>query len=145
MNFGNKLLVAFGLFATLMGYMVYRCMGTNTELVSKEYYKDEIAYQHIIDGENSANTLAAQPRWERSGNGYVLTMPASLNGKTVKGTIRFYCPASKNADRVFPLAPDKEGKQTIPVTALSRGTYTVKLDWNAGEGYYHTENAFSNL
>ena len=145
MNFGNKLLVVFGLFATLMGYMVYRCMGVRTELVSKEYYKDEIAYQHIIDGENNANALAAPPKWERSGNGYVLNMPASQHGKAVEGTIVFYCPASKTADRVFTLAPDADGKQTIPLATLSKGTYTVKLDWKNSEVLYHTESSFSNL
>ncbi len=38
-----------------MSYMIYRCMNVPVNLVSKAYYKDEIAYQEVIDAKK--NTL----------------------------------------------------------------------------------------
>ena len=41
MSWGNKLLVAFIVFAAGMFYLVYRSVNTNYELVEKDYYKSE--------------------------------------------------------------------------------------------------------
>ncbi|OYZ47929.1 MAG: hypothetical protein B7Y19_07425, partial [Sphingobacteriales bacterium 24-40-4] len=57
MNWGNKLVVVFVAFALFMGYMVYRALSTKYDLVSKDYYKDELRYQERIDGVKNAVAL----------------------------------------------------------------------------------------
>jgi hypothetical protein len=57
MNWGNKLVVVFIAFALFMGYMVYRALSTKYDLVSKDYYKDELRYQERIDGVKNAVAL----------------------------------------------------------------------------------------
>ena len=42
MTWGNKLLLVFAAFALLIGTLVYKCMQQNFELVSKDYYNDEL-------------------------------------------------------------------------------------------------------
>ena len=47
MNWGNKLLVAFIVFGLGMGYLAYRSMNTNFELVENDYYKQDGRWNRI--------------------------------------------------------------------------------------------------
>ena len=40
MNWGNKLMLVFIVFALLIGTLVYKSINTKYDLVSKDYYKD---------------------------------------------------------------------------------------------------------
>lgn len=137
MNWGNKLLLVFAIFGSGMSYMVYRCMQTPVDLVSKDYYKEELAYQQVIDGTRHANALSTQPRLAPSSDGLHLQLPAEMKQKSLTGLIRFYCPADATRDRDIPLMPDTEAGQTIPKDVLSPGQYTVSVSWNAaGTSYF---------
>ena len=57
MNWGNKLLLTFLVFGGLMAYLVYRSLNTNFELVEKDYYKNELKYQQVIDGSKRISDL----------------------------------------------------------------------------------------
>ncbi|MFZ8343681.1 FixH family protein, partial [Staphylococcus aureus] len=54
MNWGYKLLLAFISFALIIGILVYKSINTKYDLVSTEYYKDELRYQDKIDGSGNA-------------------------------------------------------------------------------------------
>jgi nitrogen fixation protein FixH len=137
MNWGNKLLLVFAIFGSGMSYMVYRCMQTPVDLVSKDYYKEELAYQQVIDGTRRANALSTQPRLTATPEGLRLQLPAEMKQKTLTGLIRFYCPADATRDHDIPLIPDAGAGQTIPKEFLTPGQYTVSVSWNtAGTNYF---------
>ena len=58
MNWGYKLMFVFIVFAGLMGTLVYKSMNTKYELVTKDYYKDELKYQDRIDAKNESSKLS---------------------------------------------------------------------------------------
>ena len=57
-NWGHKIILVFVVFVSLIATLVYKSVHTNFELVTKEYYKDELVYQRVIDGTHNANRLA---------------------------------------------------------------------------------------
>ena len=57
LNWGQKMMLVFLVFVGGMSYLVYRCVKTNYDLVSTDYYKEELSYQQVIDGESRANQL----------------------------------------------------------------------------------------
>jgi len=137
MNWGNKILIVFTLFAGGMSYMVFRCMQTPVDLVSKEYYKEELAYQQVIDGTRRANALSGQPKLSPTDTGVDLQLPTEMKQKTLTGQIRFYCPADATRDRDITLNADAAGNQTIPKAALAPGQYTVSISWTTeGKDYF---------
>ena len=69
MNWGNKILVVFVAFGSMISYMVYRCVKTPVNLVSEQYYKDELAYQNVIDGTKRANALSGKLELAQEDNG----------------------------------------------------------------------------
>ena len=139
MNFGNKLLLVFAAFAGLLSYMTYRCFAVPVDLVSTEYYKDEISYQDIIDGTKNANALNGKTSVEANGKDVVVQLPTEMKGHLVKGTILFYSPSQRENDRHVTLATDNDAKQLIDVKTLIKGNYTVKIDWKENSNHYYAE------
>ena len=61
-NWGTGIVIAFGLFMTFILFFVFKVQTDNkydNELYVEEYYKEELAYQEVIDGTNKANQLSA--------------------------------------------------------------------------------------
>ena len=78
MNFGNKLLLVFAAFAGLLSYMAYRCFAVPIDLVSTEYYKDEISYQDVIDGTKNANALSGKTVVATNGKDVSVQLPFEM-------------------------------------------------------------------
>jgi len=137
MNWGNKLLVTFAVFGLGMGYLVYRSMNTNFELVEKDYYKSELRYQQVIDASNRTNELSTSVTLVQSENGITLKLPDEMKNKNISGEILFYCAYDKKKDKKFPLQVNEQAQQFFPLMSVTPGNYTVKISWtNDGKTYY---------
>ncbi len=139
MNWGNKLLITFILFGTGMTFLVVRSLRTQYELVEKDYYKQELRYQDVIDGSRSANALLSPVKLEQTPEGIILEMPDEMKNKTVTGNIWFYCAYDADRDRKFSLQSAAGGMQVIPQQSVAPGDYTVKLGWSESGKKYYTE------
>jgi len=144
MSWGYKLMLTFIVFAAMMSYMVYRCYGTNFELVEKEYYKSELKYQDVIDGTENAGKLSTGPELKQSGNVLVLQMPDDMKNNPVSGTVLFYCAYNSKNDRTFSLAVDKNGTQLFNPSVLP-GSYIVKITWTGNGKKYYAERRLNIL
>lgn len=145
MNWGNKILVTYIVFATGISYLAYRSMNTNFELVEKDYYKSELQYQQVIDGTNRANALHTTVILKQENNMIWLQLPDEMKGKNISGTVLFYCAYGEMKDREFVLVPAKEGTPFFSFTNISSGNYTVKINWKSEGKDYHTEKELSVL
>jgi hypothetical protein len=143
MNWGNKLIFVFVVFGSMISYMVYRCMRTPVNLVSEQYYKDELAYQTVIDGTRQANALSGKLMLEQgAGETVRLILPRDMRGKAVEGAIFFYCPSDVSRDRRISLKVDAVGEQVIGKGMVPDGHYTVKVSWQATGVHYFMEQPF---
>jgi hypothetical protein len=139
MNWGNKLLVTFIVFGAGMSYLVYRSVTTNFELVDKDYYKNELRYQEVIDGTNRANALSVAVKLEQSGERIVLQLPAEMKDQIISGTLHFYCAYDGKKDKKFIVSTNAEGMQVLDAGQITAGNYTVKINWKANGNDYYTE------
>ena len=142
MSWGNKLIVVFIVFAGLMGTLVYACMQENFELVSKEYYNDELRYQDKIDGATNANKITPVVIGQTAEQ-VSIQFPKELQGMTAKGEAWFYCATNAGNDRKIPIALSEDGLFTVPKSLLVAARYQVKLYWTIGADKYYTEQTFS--
>jgi hypothetical protein len=143
MNWGNKLLLVFAVFGGMISYMVYRCMQTPVNLVNKEYYKDELVYQQVIDGARKANALSGKVKLQQEAAAISLQFPVEMKSGEVRGTVLFYCPSDKAKDRQLPLILDAGARQEIGTSYFLPGHYNVKIRWeNKGVAYF-TEEPFT--
>ena len=129
MNWGRSLILVFVVFAAFMGYLVYRASGTHFDLVSKEYYKDELRYQDKIDGfRNAAAMEAVQLRVDSTGI-LQIRFPEQMKGKPVQGSLWLYCKTDAGKDLHIPLAEDTTGIRVINLSGKASGKYQAKLHW----------------
>ena len=143
MNWGNKLLFVFVIFGGFISYMVYRCMQTPVNLVNKEYYRDELAYQQVIDGSRKANALRDKVQLRQTGRDIFLQLPEEMKHTAVKGSILFYCPSDAGKDRRLLLQVDSGARQTISSHVFLPGQYMVKVQWESEGAQYFTELPFT--
>lgn len=144
MNWGNKLLITFIVFGGFMSFLVYKSVTTKFDLVSKEYYKEELAYQQVIDGTKKANALAGKVSITNNEKFILLQLPKELNGQNVSGKIWFYCAADAAKDRKIDLKPDADGKQLLKKNMFFPVNYTIKIDWTSNGEHYYNETDYSN-
>ena len=145
MNWGNKLLLVFVVFAAGMFFLVYKSMHTNYELVSKEYYKDELSYQNVIDGTKSANALSSKVQIIQKNEMITVQLPDEMKNEKVSGNIWFYCASDAKKDRHIPIELNAGALQQISKKMFLPGTYTVKFDWTTNNKHYYSEEPFTIL
>lgn len=143
LNWGHKLILVFIAFGCMMSYLVYRCIKTNVEMVSNDYYKDELVYQQVIDQTARANDLSEKLKIQKEGTAVVFHFPNEVKNTVVKGIAWFYCPANARKDRKIILNVNANGLQYAPEREFIPGNYIVKVNWNSSGKDYYSEQAIS--
>lgn len=145
MNWGNRLLLVFIVFGLGMGYLVYRSMNTNYELVESDYYKQELRYQDVIDDHKQANALSAPVSLEQKDGALLLQLPEEMKNKTLSGEVYFYCSYDSKKDKRIVLKADSMGQQLLAPGTIATGSYQVKIKWTSGDKSYYSEQNISVL
>lgn len=117
-------------------------MHQNFELVSKDYYSDELHYQDKIDGMHNANKIGTVILKQNEAN-VSIQLPKEVQGLSLKGQALFYCTVNSTNDRTIPLQVNDEGLMLIDKSRLAKASYKVKLNWQIGKDQYYTEQNLS--
>src|SRR5215831_587787 len=139
LNWGHKLIIVFILFGSMMLYLVYRCVKTNYDLVSKDYYKDELVYQQVIDGAKKANLLSSKVSIDQSDKLIRIHFPKEMESQRVTGEIWFYCESDAARDRKIPLNINANGIQQVSNQAIVPGNYIARFSWDCNGQHYYSE------
>jgi hypothetical protein len=140
MNWGYKIALVYGGFVAFVIAMVVLCVKQeDIHLVSKEYYKEEIAYQDQIDKLQNTQLLRGQMGFQYIGEKQVVEFffPQFLANAT--GEILFFRPSDARKDVKIPVHMDESGKQVVPVAQLDKGLWKVKIKWSANNKDFFSE------
>lgn len=142
MNWGKKILAAYLLFVSGILVMVVKSMNQDQELVTTDYYAQELKYQQRIEDIKRTEALSASIELTSENNLLLVGIPKDMEQKSGTGTITVYCPndQSKDLKRNFSFS----GKNlTISVPYESKGNRYVKVSWTCdGHSYYAEKNIF---
>ncbi len=136
MNWGHKIILGYSLFVAGVATMITICVKQDDiHLVSKDYYKEEIAYQGQIEKLTNARNLGQPVRLGYAEAGTArLSLPASQAG--ARGRILFFRPADARQDVKIPLHLDASGNQDLSLGHLAKGLWKVKITWQqSGKDY----------
>jgi hypothetical protein len=114
-----------------VGLVVMAC-SQKVDLVSENYYDQEIKYQSRIDSSVRAKNLGATITYDSSTRHVIISLPARQVGKKLSGQIQFYRPAAAGLDLEFKLQPDANGIQSLDAAKLQNGLWKIRVAWNAG-------------
>lgn len=139
MNWGYRIAIFFMAFIAFMLFMLYQCVQQNFDLVTEDYYAQEVAFQEQINQQNNASELAQRPSWSVSEKYFNLSFPNTLD----KGSINFFRPSDKKLDFRETLEINNNGQQQIDLIKFKRGVYKVQLSWSdQNKDYYIEEQVF---
>jgi hypothetical protein len=139
LNWGHKVTIGFTAFAGMIVYLVVQCMNTHYDLVSKEYYKDELQYQQVIDETSRANQLSSRATVSQTNDQLIVQLPAEMQQQPVTGIILFYSIDNSQKDKQVALQLNGHAAQTIDSHAFIPGNYTAKIRWSSNKEQYYTE------
>jgi hypothetical protein len=142
LNWGHKILGFYLLFVAAIVYMVVLSSRQKVDLVTADYYNEEIRYQERIDESGRASALSAPIRYNIGQGLLTIQFPKEFEGKKITGEIILYCPSDDKKDiRRNIEASGNMMKVTIP--EVNKGAHTLKVKWKSdGPLYYFEENVF---
>lgn len=135
MNAGKWIFVTFVLFAGFIATLVTICVRQDISLVSKDYYKNELAYGEQVRQINNANALTEKPSMKVVGDSLVVRFPSSAVPS--RGNLLLFCPSDERGDKTFELTKTRE--QRFPLSNLNRGMYKARLSWSNGDTKFFQE------
>jgi nitrogen fixation protein FixH len=140
------IIATFVLFASYIGFMVQRALRTDVELVSPNYYQQELAYQQRM--ESVARTVAlpapVQITYEAAARRLTLELPTTLAAAGVRGQVRFFRPSNQKLDFTLPFAPTGQpARQLLSTAHLQPGHWRLRLDFTVGGQAYFIEEVLS--
>lgn len=136
-NWGHKIIVVYGLFVAGIMTMVYLTSKQNRDLVSDDYYAEELAYQEVINKSAKTASLSAPIEVVKSENMLNINFPIEFNKKISKGkwTLYFAADRKKDVHGEFEIT-NRSLKVDFPEKAS--GLYLFKIDWiSDGVSYYY--------
>lgn len=139
LNFGYKIVILYISFVALIVTLVYKCFNYKVDLVSKDYYAKELAFQDKIDASLREAHSNSTINYTTTKNGILFFVDSSLATKKINGTITFYRPSNSALDIVKPIQFNA-GKQIIPFTGFKKGHYKIQLDYTIDDLTYYKEH-----
>ena len=138
MNWGWSIVLAFSLFGAFIIALVVRSFQETIDLVSEDYYQQELGYQQQIDKMTNNQALLVPLTFTQQAQQLVVQFPADLAAE-VKGEIHLFCPSDARSDQIMTIALNPQRQQIIATDGLITGRYKVKVDWTSRDAAYYTE------
>lgn len=125
-------------FIILILSLVSMAVRQNVDLVSKDYYEQELKFQNKIDKVNLTRSLKEQVNWEIKQESLCLKFPEQFKGKKINGSIYFFRPSDASYDKTISLSTDTI-LLNIPIAQLKMGMYKIQIDWEVDNNQYYNE------
>jgi hypothetical protein len=109
------------------------------DLVSKDYYQEEMNYQSRIDKISNAQNLETPLQFELKNENEILELHFPENMKNISGTVQLYRPTNAKKDVKVKIQTDTHNSQVISTKNLEKGLWRVKIDWQHNLTEYYNE------
>jgi hypothetical protein len=140
LNWGHKIAIVYMLFMAFIIFMVVLSSSHDHQLVSENYYENEMAVQGTIDASKNMagapfNVLISET------DGAILLAFADFKGREVsEGTVNLYKPDNRALDEEHPLVLNISDEMQIMPKGY-RGRYKVSVSFvSEGVRYYKEQN-----
>lgn len=138
-NWGIKIIIAFAVFAAGIITMAAISISNNTELVSENYYEQEIKYQDRINAMKNSFSLADEIVMNVNNENAILINSGNNLPNGIKGEIHFYRTSNARRDFTIDFKPGENGIQTVPSDDMEKGLWKVKFNLFDDKNKYFIE------
>lgn len=139
MNWGYRIVLAFGAGVAFILFLVWKTMQVDIEMVESNYYEKELALNGKLEATANANALINKVGVIKKDGLVMITIDSALSATITNAEVHFYNPASEKSDKKWPLASSNNGVYAFPVSSFNKGKYIAKISFTSGEKNYYTE------
>jgi hypothetical protein len=142
-SWGIIIITIFTLFSAGIITMVAISMSKNTDLVSDNYYEQEIKYQKQIDLLKNSAEYRDKISASSEENEIVVNFSGIENKGNLSGEMEFYRTSDAKKDFKINISPDSQGVQKINSDLMDRGLWKIKISIvSGGNNYFVEKNIF---
>ena len=139
MNWGYKILTVYLIFVAGILFLVFKSSNENQDLVTTDYYEQELKYQQRIEETQRANNLSAEVKYGINDHELTIIFPAEMKDKKLNAHVLLYCTADESKDIEKQLATENaELKLVLP--AATKGLHELKINWTANDTTYYYQH-----
>lgn len=122
------------------GLIVVACL-QKVDLVSKDYYEQELRFQGQIDRVERTRRTASQASvaYDEARKSITVSLPPEQAGRAVWGSVELYRPSAAGLDRAVKLEPDAKGVQRLDASGLAPGLWKVRVSWTVDHQDYYLD------
>lgn len=113
-------------------------MGQDVDLVSGEYYNDEIRFQEKIEKLKRTSALREQVEFRSEDEKVNVSFPRSIK-ENITGEIIFFRPSDRKNDFRIPLQIYPDFAQMVSFRGKRKGLWKIEMNWKAGSTEYLNE------
>ncbi|MFT7084557.1 MAG: hypothetical protein ACJAV5_000263 [Vicingaceae bacterium] len=136
LNWGTGIAIVYTTFVVFIGVMVYKAFGEDFDLVTEDYYAQEIKFQEKIDSRTRAEKLDASLQSVVDGKNLKIILPQK--NELLTGSINCFRPSDETKDFTESFKTEN-GFYTIPLNKFIKGKYLIKVDWSANGVEFYQE------
>ena len=107
------------------------CTRHPADLISANYYEEEIRYQGQIERLQHAQQASqlGSVSYDPTTKIITVSLPSDQSERAHSGQVQLYRPSAANRDRQLKLALDSNGLQKIDAASLLPGLWKVRVSW----------------
>lgn len=136
LNWGTGIAIVYTTFVVFIGVMVYKAFGEDFDLVTEDYYAQEIKFQEKIDSRSRAEKLDVSVQTVVEGKSLKIIFPQE--SELLTGSINCFRPSDETKDFTETFKTE-EGFHTIPLNKFIKGKYLIKIDWSLNGVEFYQE------
>jgi hypothetical protein len=119
-------------------YLLIRSLNEKIDLVTPDYYAQELQHQKIIDEKFRVSQLSAPPKINIYNQSMEITFPNELKNKVVDGSVLLYCTANSNNDFKKSFSVNN-GSILISIPKKNKGLHEIKVTFTGDKKMYYWE------
>jgi len=130
-GWGTGIVIAIVAFMSFILYLVITMSTDNNfshDLVTEQYYQQELAYQQEINAEQNFKSLGEEITLQKTKEGLKIKFPNKFNSEKVEGKVFLYRPSSKQLDFEIPISTS-DTYLLVPEQRLLDGRWNIKIAW----------------
>ncbi len=142
-TWGTGIFITIAVFVTFFISFIIFSLTEDVNLVTKDYFPDEIAYDVKIKKIENTNKLKDKIKFTVSEKVLKITFPEEIKDPNkIKGSVLFYFIKSFRKDIKYKINLNTDKEQYFDLSNLPEGRYTVKIDWSYNNKDFFQEKTF---
>ena len=145
MSWGTKIVLLYCGFILMILTLVFFTLHQDIQLVSDDYYEQELKYQDRIDASKNSQDLRQVISFDAHNGQVIISYPKDFAAKKLEGNILFLRPSDSSLDIKTSIQLNDSAQQTVIFKKFKKGLYKAQLTWTLNnKQYYVEESIFMN-